>query len=188
MFGKQSPKKMDMRMDNPNDSMTSFRPRVSSTPPEPAKKKRSKWFIVFILIVFILLAGSAAAAVYLYRENKKLMADRVEIDETKRIIEQVSGMIDVPGEEVPTMATVADKEKLKDQEFFANAENGDRLILYSSTKKAILFRPSTGKIINVSSINTAEPNTAQRSSEKTTVQLPQPEQAPESSTVEEPEE
>jgi len=60
--------------------------------------------------------------------------------------------MELPKEEVPTIATISDKEKLKGQVFFDAAENGDILFAYTTAMKAILYRPSTNKIINVAPI------------------------------------
>lgn len=60
--------------------------------------------------------------------------------------------MELPKEETPTIATISDKEKLKGQVFFDAAENGDVLFAYTTAMKAILYRPSTNKIINVAPI------------------------------------
>jgi hypothetical protein len=55
--------------------------------------------------------------------------------------------MEVPNEK-PVIATVKDKESLKAQQaFFAQAENGDKLIVFQTARKAVLFRPSIGKIV-----------------------------------------
>ena len=68
------------------------------------------------------------------------------------IIEVISQLMDLPEGETPTVATVSDKEKLKDQQFFAAAENGDKVLIYSNARKAILYRPSIDRIIEVAPI------------------------------------
>lgn len=52
-------------------------------------------------------------------------------------------------QEKPTIATVEDTHKLQDQLFFKDAQNGDKVLLYAKSKKAILYRPSIGKVIEV---------------------------------------
>ncbi len=107
-----------------------------------------------ILVILIVTAPS----VYFYRQWKntkdllKNPAEAVKV-ENKELIVTIAKIVDVPVGEEPTIATVSDKEKLKDQAFFARAENGDRVLFYASVKKAILYRPSTGKIIDMSPVN-----------------------------------
>jgi hypothetical protein len=55
----------------------------------------------------------------------------------------------LPADETPSIATVLDKDKLDGQAFFANAQNGDKMIIYTNAKKAILFRPSEKLVVEV---------------------------------------
>ena len=59
----------------------------------------------------------------------------------------------LPTGETPTIATVTDASKLKDQAFFTNAVTGDKVLIYTNAKKAFLYRPSTNKIINIAPVN-----------------------------------
>jgi hypothetical protein len=54
------------------------------------------------------------------------------------------------------MATVLEQDKLKDQPFFARAQNGDKVIIYTQNKKAILYRPSENRIIEVAPLVVSE--------------------------------
>jgi hypothetical protein len=74
-------------------------------------------------------------------------------EEVKKLVEQVGKLIDLPKGEDPTVATITDASKLKDQAFFKNAQNGDRVLIYSKAKKAILYRPSTNKVIEIAPVN-----------------------------------
>jgi hypothetical protein len=77
-------------------------------------------------------------------------------DESKRIIEKVSKIIILPNE-VPTVAKIGDITKLKNQQFFINAQNGDQVLFFNTAKKAILYRESINKIIEVSPITITTP-------------------------------
>jgi len=51
------------------------------------------------------------------------------------------------------LATVTDKEKVKDQPFFARAENGDKVLIYANSKKAYLFRPVANRVIDMTTLS-----------------------------------
>ncbi|HLL61090.1 MAG TPA: LytR C-terminal domain-containing protein, partial [Candidatus Nitrosocosmicus sp.] len=73
--------------------------------------------------------------------------------EVTGLIKKVNRLMQLPDKEKPTVATVSDIQKLKNQAFFANAKNGDKVLIYTQAKKAILYRPSINKIIEVAPIN-----------------------------------
>jgi hypothetical protein len=75
------------------------------------------------------------------------------IEEEIRITtESVGKLMELPAEK-PTVATVKDVTKLsKTQPFFSTAKNGDIVLFYNQAKKAILYRPTTNKIITVAPI------------------------------------
>lgn len=73
-------------------------------------------------------------------------------DEAKELIDKVSALTDLPVGEEPTVASITDVEKLKGQNFFVNAQNGDKIIIYPLSKRAVLYRPSTNKVIEAGSV------------------------------------
>lgn len=91
-----------------------------------------------------------------YKEARKQLRDpqRVQQAQIRAIVEKVGKLIDLPADEEPTLATVTDLDKLSDQPFFANAQLGDKVLIYIKNQKAILYRPSENKIINLSTIET----------------------------------
>lgn len=72
-------------------------------------------------------------------------------------MEALNKIIVLPNE-LPSIATVTDKEKLTEQPFFQMAENGDKVIIYSQNKRAYLFRPREQKIIDMTVIVTEDPH------------------------------
>lgn len=87
-------------------------------------------------------------------------------EETAKLIDQVKKLINVPEDETPTVATVSDSEKLKNNPFFANAQNGDKVLIFSTTKKAIIFRPGENKIIEVGPISIGTPSASASQNQK----------------------
>ncbi len=94
-----------------------------------------------ILLVVGLLVGAGGMYTYFQRQLAK--------NELLTVLNQVSRLMLVPEKEMPTLATVSDKEKLKDQPFFQNSQNGDKILVWSKAGKAVLYRPSLNKIIEV---------------------------------------
>lgn len=123
--------------------------KKSRTPKKlPKIKLPSKNWSTIIIIVLVI----ASAFMFMqYRSAQNKLAGPAKDNEkyTKRL----SKMILLPKNETPTIATVKDVTKLKDQTFFVDAQNGDKLFVFNKAKKAFLYRPSTNMIINVQPVS-----------------------------------
>lgn len=110
--------------------------------------------LIFVVVVILILAGVGGYYYFQYQKTQKLLEDptKAAVLENQALIERVGKLIELPNEE-PRIASVSDKTKLIGQSFFAKAENGDKVLIYANAKKAILYRPSINKIIEVSSVN-----------------------------------
>ncbi len=143
----------------------------------PETKKRSfrlteqTWFRLSMAAIFVSFLGTAlGASGYFYRAYQKALSEKdsllsqmekaPEIPEVESIVKSVSKLIELPEGETPTLATVSDKTKLESQAFFKRAENGDKVLIYTSAGKAILYRPSLGKVIDMTAVNTTKPEEA----------------------------
>jgi len=128
---------------------------AAKKPSRTGKLKKYKLPIIAILIVLLGVGGGVGYAKYakLKKENAKLSnpqeAAKVETEQLKA---DVAKIIELPAEN-PTVATVVDATKLKNQAFFTNAQNGDKVLIFAQAKKAILYRPSTKKVVEVAPIN-----------------------------------
>lgn len=94
-----------------------------------------------------------------YEEVKRVAGAEVSDAEIGEVVKKVERHIVLPKNETPTLATVSEKEKLSGQQFFAMSENGDKVLVYVNSKKAILYRPRIDKIIEVSPITVNEDQT-----------------------------
>ncbi len=120
---------------------------------------RNKPFILGVVIILAIFAGAGGLYAYLYfqkdaspsNQNAQLTSEQIE-----NLVNEVERLVVLPEGETPTVATVTDVEKLVEQPFFKTAENGDKVLLYGSTKEAILYRPSIGKIIRIAPINSTD--------------------------------
>lgn len=117
--------------------------------------KKGSGSVIAISVIAVLFVASLVANGYLYFQYRALLADpqRQARQETMDLVSAVGKVMALPENEEPTIATVADTEKLKDQAFFVNAQVDDKVLLYTTAKKAILYRPSTNMIIEVAPIN-----------------------------------
>jgi len=123
---------------------------------------------LLVALNILLIIGLAAAAGFYFKKYREVNVQYSDVQgkytellqdpqaaqaaEVRRYIEEVGKVYDLPDDEEPSVATVKDKEQLKDQAFFAKAENGDVTLIYSKAKLAILYRPSTKQLVNVSSV------------------------------------
>lgn len=85
-------------------------------------------------------------------------AQRAAREEVGKLVSEVGKLIDLPSGEDPTVATVTDISRLQDQPFFARAKNGDKVLIYTQAKKAILYDPSAKKILDVAPVNIGSPS------------------------------
>jgi len=112
---------------------------------------------LFAGIVIILVLGAAGGLFYFfqYQKAQNLLKNPVLAASIERdaLTKKIGALMELPKDENPTVATVSDASKLKGQTFFAKAKNGDKLLIYSKSKQAILYDPTANKIIQVGPIN-----------------------------------
>jgi hypothetical protein len=146
-------------------------PNPTLTPPPPVAPtqdkgdtkmvKRPKKLVLWLTIAILFIAALGTAAYYVKRYHdsqqqvKKLSSNPAITaqQEQAQLIQRVGKLTVLPTGETPTLATVTDITKLKDQAFFVNAQNGDKVLIYTQAKKAYLYRPSTNKLVNIAPVN-----------------------------------
>ena len=124
-------------------------------------KKLIKIIFKPVTIMFILLLVSSGTAFYFYQKSQTLNPQKASIEneeDAEKLIAKVNRLIVMPSEDVPSIATVSDLEKLKGQAFFAKAKVGDKVLIYSQAQKAILYRESEDRIIEIAPIISNAPD------------------------------
>lgn len=118
---------------------------------------RNLLFIIFITVIIVIAIAPSAFFYKKYSDAQKILKDPTELIklENKALIAKVGKIIDLPEGEEPEVRTIVNKADLSGQPFFAKAENGDKILVYSQAKKAYIYRPSLNKIINVAPVNLA---------------------------------
>jgi uncharacterized protein YnzC (UPF0291/DUF896 family) len=116
----------------------------------------SKKLIFTVLNVAVLAGLAAFGAIYFnkYNDIKNMTPDQIQQAQTDRYISEINELYSLPKDEKPDVATVKDKEALKQQyPFFDQAENDDVVVIYKEAKLAILYRPAEKKLVKVGPVN-----------------------------------
>lgn len=98
-------------------------------------------------LLSIALCITAITAAILYRQSGA--PER----QAENIVASVGRLMVLPMDEEPTVATVASPEQLKDQPFFAQAKQGDKVLIYTKARRAILYDPVAHKIIDIAPLS-----------------------------------
>ena len=133
---------------------------VHQSHPAPIKKKRASQFfkkhwtvlavIVALLLIGVLGYGYFSTKNELSKLNDPQAAAQAEAED---LAKEIGKFLELPQDETPTLATVSDVTKLQDQLFFNKAQNGDRVLVYAQAQQAVLYRPSTKKVIEYAPVN-----------------------------------
>lgn len=135
---------------------------AGSSRPKSAGTSAASVMVVFIVVL-------ALTSLYFYTQSssakvqiKRLQAELADVrqnpgkaarEETMSLLQRVGKLIVLPEGEEPTVATVNDPERLKVQPFFAKAKQGDKVLIYTNTKKAILYDPVGNIIVEVAPVS-----------------------------------
>lgn len=116
---------------------------------------RRYFFPLIVIAAALVLAGTfELGRASVYRAHPEISSQ----EQVNAILQKVGALIQLPPGETPTMATINDAASAKkSQPFLANAQNGDVLIVYPNAAEALLYRPSTDKLIAVGPVNNTGP-------------------------------
>lgn len=107
---------------------------------------RKRWIVIGSILV-------VAAVIFGWQQFV-----RPDSTEAADLTRQVNKLIILPTNEQPAIVTVVDKSKIQNIPFLQrSAKNGDKVLVYSKAKKAILYRPSEKKIVDVGPVSIAAP-------------------------------
>lgn len=123
------------------------------------KKELPKGMAIGIAALFLLLGVGGTFGFFVVK-GQVLGEKTAKLTPEKEVAEVVAkvGTIAVLPSDTPQVATVTDVSKLSSQPFFKNAQNGDKVLIYAGYKKAVLYRPSVNKIVEMGPV-TANPTT-----------------------------
>ena len=119
---------------------------------------------IYIIILLILIGIS----VFFFLQYKSVKDSNINPNkELKEVTEQASRIYDLPKGKA-TLITVESTKEFAGQEFFSDAEIGDKILIYTSAQQAIIYRPSTNKLVNVGPISISNKETKTSDTSSTT--------------------
>lgn len=133
------------------------------------KKRLSK--IILLLISYVIVAVIVWKFTLKTQESTEYQQEQAR-KQVEVIVKKVSRIAVLPTSETPQIAVIQDVDILKkNQDFFIDAQNGDKILVYAQARKAIIYRESEDKIVNIA-LNIGAENTAtQAEPEKTAVEV-----------------
>lgn len=151
----------------PETEIAKAEPKAVKQPKEKKQKKEKQpkrgRKIARAFFELLLIAGIGAVGYYAYtahQDNQDLQARIVTLSsannnpqaavqkQTDQLISTVGTLTTLPQDETPTVADVTNADIARQQSsFFANAQDGDKVLMYVKAGKAILYRPTANKIV-----------------------------------------
>jgi hypothetical protein len=107
-----------------------------------------------VLLVVLGLLILAVVGYLFWAERTVTVAETMAAD--KQLAAEVASKVVVPQDETPAISTVVDAAKI-DQEFLRGTKKGDKILLYFQARRAIVYRPSTGQVINTGPLDAPRP-------------------------------
>ena len=107
--------------------------------------------VIFILpfILILLFVGGTYFFYNKYQQALHSQPTPSKQNPSTKLTEIIGKFMELPSDETPVIATITDITKLKNQSFFAHAKNGDEILIYTKNRKAILYDPHKGKVVEV---------------------------------------
>jgi LytR cell envelope-related transcriptional attenuator len=127
--------------------------KTGKTTAMPGFTSRSLTVLIAFAFLLVVAIGFAVYFFLQYQSSEFQLKQSSQANEQKQLIEEVGKLIILPKDEQPNIATVSDIGKLKNQPFFANARDGDKVLIYTKAKEAILYDPFVNRIVQVGPIS-----------------------------------
>lgn len=135
----------------------------------------SKKFIPAIVVAVVFLSAICVSGYLIYnffQSSELTHSDSISsAAQVRKLVESVGKLVDLPIGEEPSVITITDAQKLKDQSFFANPKNGDKVLLYIHARKAILYDPQSNKVLEVAPMSIGTPSAQTTTTPSTKVVL-----------------
>ena len=119
----------------------------------------NKMVVYVALALLILIAGYFGWMKYKAMQNTPEAQQAKAVEQKNAILNKIKALTVLPDEE-PVLFTVNDANLLKGQQaFFKDAINGDVLMVFQKSGKALIYRESANQIVNSGPVSFQQPAT-----------------------------
>jgi hypothetical protein len=131
---------------------------LDKSKPSPKKwlNPGSRFWFILIGVSFILMVVTGAVLIWdKYDEYQTLTKNSVSDNQARdaQVLSAVGKLMLLPADEAPTIVPITDVESLKkEQPFYANAQNGDLVLVFMKSQKAIIYNSVKNILVNVGPI------------------------------------
>ena len=144
-------------MQSTTSSTRTFMTPSAAPEPKPSPKERRRPSKLFSRrsLPWLIIVALVSVSLFLftqYRSAQNRLASSNSSQQVSSLVSKVRKLVVLPANETPTVATVLHADRLKTQSFFANASDGDKVLVYNHEKEAILYRPSTNQIVTIAPV------------------------------------
>lgn len=134
--------------------------REPTHPRRSSSRSRTPLIVAGVVLAVVLIGFLSFQYMNTRNDLKKARDPKAAAKiEAEELADKIGKVAELPTNERPTVSTVADKDKLQSQLFFKRVQNGDKVLIYTKAERVVLYRPSTGKIIEFMTLSN---NTEQR--------------------------
>lgn len=112
-----------------------------------------------ILALLVLVLGIISVSQFIMLRQLSSQSEPAGEVELQQILKKVGALVVLPSDETPRLATITDADRLRGQAFFANAKNGNKVLIYPKAGKAILYDPSLNRVVDIAPLTVGAPTT-----------------------------
>ena len=107
--------------------------------------------LVALLAVVFVVGGSAYLVTQKQQRASSAQDPRAQV---RQLMATVGTLVTLPNEE-PRITIVTNTQELRKQSYFADVAEGDRVLVFNRSRKAIIYNPTEHKIVKVMDLQDA---------------------------------
>jgi len=138
----------------------------------PSHHKSPSWLTTKRALVIVAVVVGLLFLTNLMKERNQLkeqvnnLSDSQVSDDAKKaaVLKELNKSVELPTNETPELRTIEDATKFTQQNpSLADIKNGDMLLLFQKSRKVVVYRPSTKKVVVVVTLSESVSDQSQQS-------------------------